>query len=241
MTSDIKTLAIVMARSGSKGLPHKNIKLMADHPLLAWPIMAAKSSLVVNRTILSTDSEDYAEIGRKYGAEVPFLRPPELATDQTKSIDVVLDLITRLEQNNESYDYVIMLEPTSPLTEGSDILKALNLLHQHRDVADSIVGISKTESQNPIFTVLKNDQGVIYPREASDFSNLPRRQDIEDVFFLEGSLYMSDVNSLKIKRSFYHERTMGLEMPKWKSFEVDDIVDFICIESLLKNKTLFKT
>lgn len=234
MINNKKILSIIMARSGSKGLPHKNIKDMCGKPLMAWPIETSLNCKLIDYVFLSTDSNDYKEIGLKYSAEVNFLRPPHLASDTAKSIDVILDVINSLENVGKYFDYVIMLEPTSPLTEFLDIEKAICELENKEAIADSIVGIGLTESQNPIFTILKNKEGIIKTREAKDFSNLPRRQDIEDVYFLDGSFYISKVEALKKNKSFYHEKTLGFLMPKWKNFEIDDEVDFICVEALVR-------
>ena len=236
MINDKKVLAVITARGGSKGLPGKNKKPLLGKPLVLWPIEAALECDEVDRVILSTDSAEIAEIGVGVGADVPSLRPDHLADDVAKSVDVILHVIDQCEQEKDYYDYVVMLEPTSPLTEPSDISSALSILSSSRDFADSIVGISVIEATHPEFCNKKMKNNLITPAFSEDFGSLPRRQEIENLFFLEGTLYISDVSYLKKVRNFYHSRTMGYEVPRWKSFEADELVDFICIEAILANR-----
>lgn len=234
MINNKKVLAIIPARGGSKGLPKKNIKPLSGRPLVGWPIKAAQNCNEIDKIIVSTDSQEIANIAIKAGIDVASLRPQNLASDNAKSSDVIL---YELEQCRDSFDYIVMLEPTSPLTNSLDITKALSLLDSSRLNADSIVGISAIEATHPEYSVRKNKK-IIEPAFAKNFSNLKRRQEIESLFFLEGTLYISDVNSFKAKKSFYHDRTMGYEVPRWKSFEVDDLVDFICIEAIMEHYNL---
>ena len=124
-----RVLCLVTARSGSKGLKNKNILKLGRHPLLAWPISAARKSKIVDDIIVSTDCEKIARIARKYKAEIPFLRPKYLARDTSLSIDVILYNIKRLDKDfNRKYDYIVLLEPTSPFTSTKDIDTSLKLL-----------------------------------------------------------------------------------------------------------------
>lgn len=234
MINNKKVLAIIPARSGSKGLPNKNIKLLSGKPLVCWPIEAAQNCPEIDKIIVSTDSEEIAAIVTKAGINVTSLRPKNLASDTAKSSDVILH---ELEQCKDSFDYVVMLEPTSPLTNSLDISAALSLLESNRLYADSIVGISAIEATHPEYSVRKNKK-IIEPAFATNFDNLKRRQEIESLFFLEGTLYIADVNSFKAKEGFYHDRTMGYEVPRWKSFEVDELIDFICIEAIMDHYNL---
>lgn len=235
MINNKKVLAVIPARGGSKGLPEKNKKPLLGKPLLVWPIDAALECKYIDRIILSTDCNDIAQIGISAGAEMLSLRPDHLANDNAKSADVILYVLNELEKLGDSYDYVVMLEPTSPLTESSDISSALSMLELNRNYADSIVGVSVIEATHPEYAVKKLNKDIIKPAFSDDFSSLRRRQEIEKLFFLDGTLYASDVSVLREKMSFYHSRTMGYEVPRWKSLEVDEIMDFICIEAILSN------
>lgn len=227
-----RVLALVPARSGSKGLPGKNIRPLGGKPLLAWPIEAALASHFVDRVVVSTDSEHYASLARAAGADVPFLRPADLASDDTPSIDFILHAVDTLAAAGEYYDYLLLLEPTSPLTEASDIDRALAALAAHEAMADAIVGVSALVSTHPAFAVRVEGDGLIAPYASPSFGQLPRRQDTEPLYSLDGSLYASTVAALRRERSFCHARTLPYITPRHKSFEVDDLLDFICIEAI---------
>lgn len=225
-----KILCVVPARGGSKGLPGKNIKMLIDKPLIAWSIEQGLGSKYVNEVIVSTNSEEVAKIAKNYGARVPFLRPDFLAQDDSSTADVLVHMINELEKIGETFDYILLLEPTSPLREVNDIDKAFEQLLSIPQ-AKSIVGISKVESQHPSFTVsLQNENNFIQSK--NNFKVL-RRQEIEELYFYEGSLYISEIKSYREKKNFYHKDTLGYIMHKWKSLEIDDEVDFIMTEALL--------
>lgn len=240
MIDNEKVLVLIPARGGSKGLPGKNIIELCGLPLLGWPIKAAKKSKYVDRVIVSTDDKKIAEVAASQGAEVPFIRPEELATDQASSASVIEHAVSFFEGKGNTFSYLILLEPTSPLTEAEDIDKALLTLHSKRHIADSIVGVSKLEGTHPAFNVLIGKDGLIKPFMKPEFESVYRRQDIEDVFFFEGSLYISDLSVFLKKLSFYHDRTLPYIVPKWKAFEVDDMTDLICIEAIMKNMNRLK-
>jgi CMP-N,N'-diacetyllegionaminic acid synthase len=238
MIAGERVLALVPARKGSKGLPLKNIRPLNGKPLLAWPIAAAQASRYVDRIVLSTDDAEFAALGRAAGAEAPFLRPAELASDTAPSIAFIEHALDTLEAGGDRFGYLLLLEPTSPLTEASDVDSALETLAQRRDVADSIVGVTALVSTHPAYAVRLSPQGVVRPFAAPDFGSLPRRQDVEPLYCLDGSLYISSVDALRRTRSFCHDRTLPYVTPRYKSFEVDDLVDFICIEALLAQRAL---
>lgn len=227
-----RVLALVPARSGSKGLPGKNIRLLGGKPLLAWPIEAALASKYVDRVIVSTDSEHYAGLARAAGADVPFLRPADLASDDAPSIDFILHAVDTLAATSENYDYLLLLEPTSPLTEASDIDCALEALAAQGTIADAIVGVSALVSTHPAFAVRVEGDGRIAPYAAPSFGQLPRRQDTESLYSLDGSLYASTIAALRRERGFCHSRTLPYITPRHKSLEVDDLLDFICVEAI---------
>lgn len=223
-------LAIIPARSGSKGLPDKNIRPLCGKPLLAWSIESALNSKYIDEVVVSTDSEVYAEIAREYGAQVPFIRPSQLSTDTTSTFEVLKHCIEFYQSHlGREFEYVVLLEPTSPLREKGDIDKAIERLVA-TPKAQSIVGICATESCNPAF-LLRLDEGFIRAYENTDFKPI-RRQDIQSVYFFEGSLYISQMDAFLKHQNFYHHLTLGFEVPKWKSLEVDDEDDFAMIEAM---------
>lgn len=228
-------LAIIPARSGSKGLKKKNLKKLCGKHLIGWSIDAALKSKYIDEVILSTDDNQIAKVAQKYGAKVPFIRPEFLARDTTPTFDVIEHAINYYKTElKKRFDYVVLLEPTSPLREIEDIDNPIEKLINSS--ANSIVGISKTESQNPSFLVLKDEQSFISGYENPNIEVI-RRQNIKDVFFLEGSIYISKTDVLLNRKTFYHEKTIGYEIQKYKSFEIDDIYDFVIIEALMKYKS----
>jgi len=235
--ADKSVLALVPARAGSKGLPGKNIRDFCGKPLLQWSVEHGLSSRYVDKVLVSTDSEEFAEIARKGGAEVPFLRPEHLASDMAASVDVILHAVDFLEKRARRFDILVLLEPTSPLRKPEDIDGALELLLS-RPEAESVVSISLTEAHHPAFLMKTKEAGFLEPF-LTDFKVI-RRQDISPLFFLDGTVYISWIDALRRRRSFYHEKTLGYEVPKYQSFEVDDMDDFIICEALYRAKFVAK-
>jgi len=230
MINNKSILCLIPARGGSKGLPQKNIKDLCGKPLIAWSIETALRSKYIDEVIVSTDDEDIAKAASKFGALIPFMRPKELAADGSKTMDVILHAIHYFEKAGKIFDIIVLIEPTSPLRETSDIDQALeNLISTEQ--AESIVGIAKVENTHPAFLIKLKDK-FLRPYLSDEFKIL-RRQEIDDLYFYEGSLYISYTKSLQVRKNFYHEKTLGYIVPKWKSFEVDDIVDFVIIEAIL--------
>jgi len=236
LISGFSVLAVIPARSGSKGLPDKNIRNLAGKPLLGWPVSAAGSSQYIDDIVVSTDSEKYAETARSLGAEVPFLRPQALASDECSTFAVLEHLIANLQKK---YDYIVLLEPTSPLTEANDIDKALEQLISHSDDADAIVGIAEEVKSHPAYLLELDRQGRITSLN-NDFSSAVRRQDLSTLYRMEGTVYISKTDALLKNKGFYHSRTLGYIVPEWKSHEIDSLIDFICIEAIMQHRELLK-
>jgi CMP-N,N'-diacetyllegionaminic acid synthase len=237
MVNGKKVIAIIPARGGSKGLPGKNVRPLCGKPLIAWSIEAGLGSQYIDEVMVTTDCEKISGIAREFGASVPFIRPAELASDTATTIDVIRHVLNFYENKlNKIFDYTVLLEPTSPLRVKEDIDKAIEQLLGNPE-ASAVVGVCKTESQNPAFLVKKNKKNFIFGYEDPNMGIL-RRQDINDVYFFEGSVYVSDTAILLKKNTFYHEKTLGFEFPKWKSLEIDDQDDIIMVEALMINKGL---
>ena len=238
MINNKKVIGVIPARSGSKGLPNKNVLEIGGKPLIAWTIQAAKESKYIDELVVSTDSDQIAKIAIEFGANVPFIRPSELALDITPSIEVIkhaLDFYREVFKLN--FDYTMLLEPTSPLRDVRDIDGALEDLEKNID-ATSLVGVALTEVQNPAFQVKIDKSG--YLRNLNDETIQPvRRQDINPVYFLEGSVYVSKTKDLEKLNSFYQKKTIGMVLPKWKSLEIDDLEDFVMVEALMRHKEIF--
>lgn len=238
MISGKQVIAVVTARNGSKGLPGKNIKLLGDRPLLGWPISAALKSEFIDHVVLSTDSEQYADIGREQGAQVPFIRPPELSGDLANSTDVVLHAVRESGMDLSSEDYVVLLEPTSPLTTPEVIDRGISELDKNRSHADACVGMVLEINAHPSYLFTMNSDRQIQPLTDSSIGTGLRRQDLSDIYRPEGSCYISTIGSLQQTKSFYHERTMANVVPDWMAFEIDTPLDFVIIEAIARHQQL---
>lgn len=228
-----KVIAIITARGGSKGLPGKNIIDLNGKPLIAWTIDEAKKSKYIDKLIVSTDCEEIEKISKKFGAEVPFLRPESLASDTATSMDVVFHALNFFEEKNEIFEYIVLLEPTSPLRTVEDIDTPLEILYKDKE-GKAIVGVAKTESSHPTCCVSINQQGLITPYLDQDHVTSLRRQDMSEVYFFDGTIYISDIETLKIKKSFYHEKTLPYIVSRDKQFEIDEKMDLYIIEAMIK-------
>lgn len=234
MIKDKRVLAVVPARSGSKGLPGKNVREFCGKPLLNWSIEHGKSCSYIDKVFVSTDSSEIASIAVKSGVCVPILRPANLSGDNASSINVLLHVIDYLKNIGENYDIIVMLEPTSPLRDISDISGALELLVEKNNV-ESVVGVARAEGSHPSFLFTrKND--FITPMLGRQPNGL-RRQDVnEEYYYLEGSIYVSYIKSLKENCGFYSPFTAPWIVERYKSIEIDELSDFIAAEALMKAK-----
>ena len=229
----MKTLAIITARGGSKGLPGKNIKPLNGYPLIYYTIQSAVNTKEINKVIVSTDDEEIANVSKKYGADVPFLRPEELAQDSSTSIDVLLHAVDYYENVNEFYDLVVLLEPTSPLRKKDDLSNAINCFKSETEKFDGIVSLGKIHLENPAVTKIVSD-GYIKP--FIDFKEIKRRQDYPDVYFPYGVIYAVKTAILKSKKTIYTDKSMPYFIERWQNYEIDDEFDFMCVEQILKYK-----
>jgi len=230
-----KFLSIILARGGSKGIKNKNIKKLGKLPLIAWTIKEALKSKKNLTVYLSTDSKKIASIGKKYGAKIPFIRPKKFAKDTSSSVDAIEHAINFLKKKNLNFDYVLLLEPTSPLRTYQDIDRAINKITSKN--YDSLVSVSKLEAFHPSFLYEQNKKGYLSPLRKTGKKYI-RRQDLETIYFLEGSIYISKVATLMKKRTFCHDKTIPFIMPKWKSIEIDDKLDLVMAEAIIKKKNL---
>lgn len=224
-----KVLGLVLARSGSKGLPGKNIKELAGKPLIGWSIEQACNSDTFDRVVLSTDSEEFAAIGEEYGADIPFIRPGELAHDDTPSLDVALHALDTLE---ESYDLLALLEPTSPLRRSDDLDNAVRKLVEHDGETNALVSVGEIELEHPYLVKDIVDGELVPFVEPED--DYYQRQQFPPAYFPYGVIYLIKTRTLRKERTFYPERTIPYLIERWQHYEVDDIYDFICIERIIE-------
>ena len=234
MIDNKKVLAIIPARGGSKGLPGKNIMPMCGKPLIGWSISQALESQYIDEVLVTSDSQNIIDVARKFGAIAPFVRPKSLAIDNASSVDVLLHAVDFLGEKGHVYDYLVLLEPTSPLRSVSDIDGALELLVRTK-FAESIVGVAKAEESHPSFLFSIKDE-LLSPMLGSQPTGL-RRQDLNgDYYYLEGSVYITTIAALIRHRSFYHSKTIPWVVDRYKAVEIDELSDFITAEALMKAK-----
>ena len=226
-------LGFVPARAGSKGVSKKNVAPTAGKPLIAYTIETAKSAESLDRIIVSTDSSEIASIALTYGAEVPFLRPKELAQDDTPGIAPILHAIQWLD-DREGYrpDYVMVLQPTSPLRTAEDIKAALTLMWERQ--ADAVVSVCPV-SHHPYWTKIVTEDGRLVDFLTLEGSHV-RRQDLPPVYALNGAIYLARRDVLLKERRFYTERTYAYVMPEERSLDIDTIWDLYLVDLVLSDR-----
>ena len=229
----MKILGLIPARSGSKRITNKNIKLLNGLPLISYTISAGKASTLLTKLIVSTDSQEIATIATNFGAEVPFIRPAELSDDLASSKDVVAHSIRYFEKKNEFFDAVVMLQPTSPLRTHKDIDQAIKLLDQE---FQSVVSVCKTR-HSPLW-VNKLPQNKSMKNFFSDASlKTLRSQDLPDYYRLNGAIYASTTKYFQSNDGFFGDKTKAYIMPEDRSVDIDDDLDFKLASCILKNES----
>lgn len=231
MYNNKRILGIIPARSGSKGLLDKNIMELQGKPMMAYTIEAALETKVIDDVIVSTESARYAEIAKKYGAFVPFLRPESLAQDDSSTMDLLIYTINCLAELGMIYDYFIILQPTSPLRRAEDIVNSIELCFE-KD-ADAVVSVCKAEHSPLWCNTLKED--LCLANFLSENTN-KRRQDLGQYYRLNGAIYLSKVDTFLKRRTFYTERSYAYIMDKAFSVDIDDIMDFKFAEILINEQ-----
>ncbi|MDA2929386.1 acylneuraminate cytidylyltransferase family protein [Acidobacteria bacterium AH-259-O06] len=232
MITDKKVIAIIPARGGSKGLPGKNIRALCGKPLIFWTVQVALKSRLIDELVVSTDDQQIADIARLAGASVPFLRPTEIATDKTPTIDVIdhaLDYFS--SRKAQTFDYVVWLEPTSPLREDDDIDNMLRKLHASAESFDSIVSVGEV-GEHP--SIMKKLVGEKIEPFCPELQMTTRRQDNQPAFFPYGVAYVAKAKSLMAERTFYAKRCTYYRIKRYQNYEIDDIYDFLAVENVMR-------
>ncbi|WP_146549639.1 cytidylyltransferase domain-containing protein [Rummeliibacillus suwonensis] len=228
MMNSPKILAIIPARGGSKGVPRKNIKLLVGKPLIAWTIEEAKKSKYISKLILSSEDDEIINVAKEYDCEVPFKRPIELAQDNTPGIDTILHAIEQCP----GYDYIILLQPTSPLRTSEDIDDFISyFINQNVNACVSVCEPSKSPywmyqlgTSNNLIPLLKEN------------ASISRRQDLPKAYALNGALYIANIEWIKQTKNFVTDETVAYVMPVNRSYDIDTIDDFQICEYLLEKR-----
>lgn len=225
----MRNIAIIPARSGSKGLPDKNIKLLQGKPLLAYTIEAAIKSGCFTEVMISTDSVKYAELAREYGAKVPFLRSEAMSSDTANSWDMVEEVLDNYKHLNQEFDSFCLLQPTSPLRTSEDIGKAYELFVNKNSFA--VVSVCEADHAPSLYGELAENNNL------SGFAQCnvgKRRQDEGKYYRINGAVYIASLPEFRSDRRLYREDSYGYVMPKERSVDIDTEFDFRLAEYLLQ-------
>lgn len=223
-----KVLALITARGGSKGLPRKNVLLAGGKPLVAWTVDAAVSSERVDRVVLTSDDHEIMAAAMAAGCDVPFCRPAHLASDVATSIDVVLHALDQLP----GYEYVVLLQPTSPLRTTEDIDAAFELMLERG--APSCVSVCEVD-QSPYWMYRVAPDNKLQ-RLLSEVDGAKRRQDLPPAYVLNGAIYIAQIDWLRTNKSFVGVETVAYLMPKERSLDIDTAQDFEIFRSRIEGE-----
>jgi CMP-N,N'-diacetyllegionaminic acid synthase len=229
---DTRCLAIVPARAGSKGLPRKNVLPLSGKPLIAYTIEAARAARSIQKIVVSTESPEIAGISQQYGADVPFLRPDELATDETPTLPVLQHVLNQLVAIQcLAPEIIVLLQPTSPLRRAEDIDRAVALLE--RSGADSVVSICAAEHHPAWMRRLDGDKVLPFLENAPEYA---RRQDMPPAYRLNGAIYVTRRRILIDENRILGEDTRGLLMDIESSVDIDTPLDFKIASVLMQER-----
>ncbi len=221
----MKVLFVITARGGSKGVPQKNIKMVGSLPLIAYKIIAAKKCDVDKRVIVSTDDEKIAAISSAYGAEVPFIRPKDLATDTADSMDVVWHAMQWVTENDEKkYDYICLLEPSSPFASYKDLNNAFRLIEESK--ADTLLGMKEVEVNKVFIHAIDSNGRLSHFYDAIEKLKSVRRQAQEKEYTMNGCMYIARWDYFEKFRLFHSVNSVPYIMPEESSIEIDSLFNY---------------
>lgn len=227
-----KILAIIPARSGSKGLKDKNILEVEGRPLIDFTIKAALNSNCFDTVMVSTDSSLYSEIAKKCGADVPFLRSLKNSSDASTSWDVVREVLTNYKQRGKKFDYVALLQPTSPLRTENDIIEAIRILTKNKNI-NSVVSV--TEVDHPVQWCFKLKNDNLMKEFGSNPDSFKRRQELEKYYRENGALYLVDAKKIMDQEyNIYLDNCFAYVMSRENSIDIDEELDLFILKSILK-------
>jgi len=227
-------LTIIPARGGSKGVPRKNIRPLSGKPLIAYTIEAALASETVDRLVVSTDDKEIAAVSRSHGAEVPFLRPPEFATDTAKAIGVVKNMLIEMEKlDNREYPVVVYLEPPSPFRQPEDIDACVKLFMEHDP--GSVVSVHEANQFHPIL-MKKIVDGQLKPIWKVEPEGVPRQLYEPKAYMRNGAVYVIRRENI-LKEVFYGDPIIPYVMPDERSVCIDSMLDWYTAEAMARPET----
>ena len=229
-------LAIIPARGGSKCVPRKNVRVLAGKPLIAHSIEAANAVSQLTDLIVSTEDEEIAEIARKFGAEVPFMRPAELAEDLTPTYPVIMQSLQEMElRRGAQYDAVLLLQPTCPLRISAHIETSLEMLFSTS--CDSVVSVVEVNNSHPFrMKRLVGNRLVNYIDQG--FEDMRPRQVLPKVYLRNGAIYLSRRKSLDEYKALVGDHCLGMVMSEEDSVNIDSPLDFVLAEAILAGRVI---
>lgn len=226
-------LAVIPARGGSKGVPHKNIRDLDGKPLIAYTIEAAIKSKVFDKIVVSTDSSEIAEIAQRYGAEVPFIRPKDLSGDFSSSDDVVLHAIDYFKRKGKEFEYVCKLQPTSPLRNETHIMEAYQLLKDSN--SNFVVSVCECE-HSPLWTGTLDEKKSLN-RFINEYVKGACRQKLPKYYRLNGAIYMGKTEAFEDNKSFFGKNGTAFIMNQEESIDIDNYFDFEIAKLLIERNS----
>jgi CMP-N,N'-diacetyllegionaminic acid synthase len=230
----MKILGLIPARGGSKGVPRKNIKLLGGKPMLWYTVSAAKGARGLDRIVLSTDDLEIADVGKRCGVDVPFIRPAELGKDDTPTLPVIQHALNWLEKRGAVYEAVCLLQPTSPFRGSRVIEKCLETFVETN--ADTLITLQPIpEKFHPAFVYFKSSEGWLHSCLGNDLA-VVRRQDVKPAYVREGSVYIIRRETLMESSSLYGQRIVGYDMAVEQTVNVDTLEDWHYAERLWREK-----
>jgi CMP-N-acetylneuraminic acid synthetase len=235
MYKEKRILAIIPARGGSKGLPGKNIRLWNRKPLLAWSILQAKNCGLIDEILISTEDSEIADIAGNYGSPPPFLRPAELAEDESPVSDAIIHALDEYQRKGKSFDFIALLEPTSPLRSDEDLTNALTKLIDAAD-ADSLVSVGEVHMEHPLIIKKIDSDGYVVPY-IENAATIYQRQQADKAYFPYGVIYICKTEVYREQKTFYTAKTIPYMIERWQNYEVDDHIDFVITEYIEKLKS----
>ncbi len=224
-----KILAVITARGGSKGISRKNIRPLAGKPLVAWTIETAKVSGYIDRLVISSEDEEIIRIAGEWGCEVPFVRPAELARDDASSVDVVLHAVKKLP----GYDYVVLLQPTSPFRSTADIDGCIE--YCIRRGAKSCTSVTLPE-RHPSWMYSMGREGRLQPLIDPGEEKATRRQDLPVVYVLNGAVYVAECEWFMAGKTLIDHSTIGYEMDQESYMDIDQPYQFHIADLVLREQ-----
>lgn len=228
----VKILGVIPARGGSKSIPRKNIKILQGKPLIAYTIEEAKKSQLLTHVVVSTEDDEIKQISLDYGAEVPFIRPEGLATDSALAVPTIQHAVLKTEEiKSIKYDYIIMLQPTTPLRKAEDIDSALKTLIESD--ADGIISVVDVDNWHPMKMKKFKNSGHLIDYEPPPMEN-PPRQLLPKVYMVNGALYATKRDIFIEKNTFQGNQCLGYIMPPERSVNIDTEIDFQVAEFYIR-------